>query len=252
MEEKPQWGLSKSSSGPGDSEPDASLMEHTERRSEEAEAARDLSPDNSVEPILALFKTKRFFVLRPGTLNQAIKEVKAMVNKEVDGSVHSIWLMTEVDHWNNEKERLVLITDNSLLVIKYDFIMFMCEQIQRIPLNYIDRIFHGTFSFPSASLLQGLDGGTVERDVQHLRPSRGSVGAASLLCLADGPRPLPGRVGRHVQLTTIQTIAVGCDWVGAFATGSLPAVATLLCVACFSSWWSGGWSLPWGGLGLPI
>uniref|UniRef100_A0A8C5GEN1 Tumor protein p63-regulated gene 1-like protein n=1 Tax=Gouania willdenowi TaxID=441366 RepID=A0A8C5GEN1_GOUWI len=91
---------------------------------------------------------------QPGTLNQAIKEVKAMVNKEVDGSVHSIWLMTEVDHWNNEKERLVLITDNSLLVIKYDFIMFMCEQIQRIPLNYIDRIFHGTFSFPSASLLQ--------------------------------------------------------------------------------------------------
>uniref|UniRef100_A0A8C5GEU8 Tumor protein p63-regulated gene 1-like protein n=1 Tax=Gouania willdenowi TaxID=441366 RepID=A0A8C5GEU8_GOUWI len=32
---------------------------------------------------------------QPGTLNQAIKEVKAMVNKEVDGSVHSIWLMTE-------------------------------------------------------------------------------------------------------------------------------------------------------------
>ncbi|KAA8589746.1 hypothetical protein FQN60_013111, partial [Etheostoma spectabile] len=71
----------------------------------------------------------------PGTLKQAIKDVEALVDQEVDGSIHSLWLMAEVDHWNNEKERLVLITENSLLIFKYDFVMFNCEQVQRISLN---------------------------------------------------------------------------------------------------------------------
>ncbi|XP_003973873.2 tumor protein p63-regulated gene 1 protein [Takifugu rubripes] len=100
------------------------------------------------------FKLRKFFVLRPGTLNQAIKDIEALVDKEIDGSIHSIWLMAEVDHWNNEKERLVLITDNSLLLFKYDFVMLRCDQIQRIPLNFVDRITYGAFVFPKGSLLR--------------------------------------------------------------------------------------------------
>uniref|UniRef100_A0A8C1G566 Tumor protein p63 regulated 1 n=1 Tax=Cyprinus carpio TaxID=7962 RepID=A0A8C1G566_CYPCA len=99
------------------------------------------------------FKLKRFFVLRPGTLDHGIEDVKALVNPTEDGAVQSVWLMAEVDHWNNEKERLVLITENTLLIFKYDFVMLNCEQIQKIPLNYIDRICHGTFCFPPRSLL---------------------------------------------------------------------------------------------------
>lgn len=130
--------------------PSAPPSEGTEQRAEEIRAPPSISVETSVDQ----FKRRKFFVLRPGTLNQAIKDIEALVDKEVDGSVHSIWLMAEVDHWNNEKERVVLITDQSLLVCKYDFVMFYCEQIQRIPLNFVDRISHGNFSFPKRSLLQ--------------------------------------------------------------------------------------------------
>ncbi|MEQ2163172.1 Tumor protein p63-regulated protein 1-like protein, partial [Goodea atripinnis] len=65
-----------------------------------------------------------------------------------------------VDHWNNEKERLVVITDNTLMIFKYDFVMLCCEQIQKVQLNYIDRISHGSFSFPKRSVLKEHTGAT--------------------------------------------------------------------------------------------
>ncbi|KAM8887921.1 tumor protein p63-regulated gene 1 protein [Synchiropus picturatus] len=100
------------------------------------------------------FKLRKFFVLRPGTLDQGIKDVEALVDRDADGTILSVWLMAEVDHWNNEKERLAIITDKLLMIFKYDFVMFICEQIQKIPLNFVDRITYGTFTFPRHSLLQ--------------------------------------------------------------------------------------------------
>ncbi|XP_040896921.1 tumor protein p63-regulated gene 1 protein [Toxotes jaculatrix] len=149
---EPQHQLSSSAGGPGDSQP-VTRAEASEERTAAGGATRSPLGAVSVETSPEQFRVRRFFVLRPGTLNQAIKDIEALVDKEVDGSIHSIWLLAEVDHWNNEKERVVLITENSLLVFKYDFVMFSCDQIQRIPLNFVDRISHGTFSFPKRSLL---------------------------------------------------------------------------------------------------
>lgn len=42
--------------------------------------------------------TRVFLSPQPGTLNQAIKDIEALVDKEVDGSIHSIWLMAEWVH----------------------------------------------------------------------------------------------------------------------------------------------------------
>uniref|UniRef100_A0A668RLJ0 HSac2 domain-containing protein n=1 Tax=Oreochromis aureus TaxID=47969 RepID=A0A668RLJ0_OREAU len=146
--------LSSSPTPPEDSQPAAGRKGDAQERPAESVTTSTQGRRLLVEPTLDQFKLRKYFVLRPGTLNQAIKDVEALVNEEVDGSVLSVWLMAEVDHWNNEKERIVLITELSLLVFKYDFMMFNCDQMQRIPLNFVDRISHGTFSFPKRSLLE--------------------------------------------------------------------------------------------------
>uniref|UniRef100_A0A3B3VA31 Tumor protein p63 regulated 1 n=2 Tax=Poecilia latipinna TaxID=48699 RepID=A0A3B3VA31_9TELE len=152
--EKQQSPLSSSSSGPEDSQEAAGRAQVAGEQKTDLEAVRSQLGNLSADSCLQHFKMRKFFVLRPGTLNQAVKDVEALVNKEEDGSIHGTWLMAEVDHWNNEKERLVLITDNTLLIFKYDFVLLCCEQIQKIQLNYIDRIAHGSFTFPKRSLLK--------------------------------------------------------------------------------------------------
>uniref|UniRef100_A0A8C6TSZ7 Tumor protein p63 regulated 1 n=1 Tax=Neogobius melanostomus TaxID=47308 RepID=A0A8C6TSZ7_9GOBI len=134
---------------------DVSAKQETKERPEESKpppAASIYLPDG--ETTLPLFKMKRYLVLRPGTLNQAFADITKLVDNPTDGNILGVWLLAEVDHWNNEKERLVIVTEQSLLVFKYDFLMFNCEQLQRIPLHFVDRIAHGNFSFPKHTVLK--------------------------------------------------------------------------------------------------
>ncbi|KAJ1122412.1 hypothetical protein NDU88_000899 [Pleurodeles waltl] len=93
-----------------------------------------------------------YFILRSGVLEQAIKDVTGILSPAVDGDVQSAWILTEINHWNQDQERLVLLTQNSLLLCQYDFVGLCSSQLFRVPLNFIDTIIWGPFTYPSTSL----------------------------------------------------------------------------------------------------
>uniref|UniRef100_A0ACB8FBY1 Uncharacterized protein n=1 Tax=Sphaerodactylus townsendi TaxID=933632 RepID=A0ACB8FBY1_9SAUR len=98
------------------------------------------------------YDARKYFVTRPGAFDQAVEDLRAHVVENMGETAHGFWILTEIDHWNNEKERIVVITDTALLVCKYDFIMLKCLELRRIPLTDVSRICLGSFTFPERSL----------------------------------------------------------------------------------------------------
>ncbi|XP_078420548.1 tumor protein p63-regulated gene 1-like protein [Cetorhinus maximus] len=115
-------------------------------------AGKDAEGPVPTSPSLMDYKLRKFFVLRQGTFDQALQDIKTQINQKADGALKSTWLLTEIDHWNNEKERIVLICEKSLLICKYDFMVLTYQHCRRVPLNFIDRIYYGKFTFPEHSI----------------------------------------------------------------------------------------------------
>ncbi|XP_063772556.1 tumor protein p63-regulated gene 1 protein [Pseudophryne corroboree] len=109
-------------------------------------------PQNSESSSNPQYLLRKFFVARPGAFDQAVQDLTNQLLAKEKETVTSAWLLVEIDHWNNEKERVVLLADKSLFICKYDFIMLCSQQIQKVPLNFIDRICRGPFTFPEKSV----------------------------------------------------------------------------------------------------
>lgn len=58
-----------------------------------------------------------------------------------------------IDHWDNERERLLILTKNCMLIYKYDFIIHKMEDFKRVMLHLIDTICIGDFVYPPKSLM---------------------------------------------------------------------------------------------------
>jgi hypothetical protein len=52
-----------------------------------------------------------------------------------------------IDHWDLEKERILLLTDNNLVSVKYNFIAQQVEELKFIPLGVINNITVGEFKY---------------------------------------------------------------------------------------------------------
>ena len=58
-----------------------------------------------------------------------------------------------IDHWDHEKERIVLITKKTLCLVKYNFIGLKVDEMRKVPLINCDKIQIGRFVYPKTTMM---------------------------------------------------------------------------------------------------
>ncbi|CAG5136543.1 unnamed protein product [Candidula unifasciata] len=96
---------------------------------------------------------RSFYCYKESHFERAVNDVKSIIKPELDGELRSSWLLTEIDHWDFEREKIILLTDNSMFVVKYNFINEKLYEYRRIMLHVIHSICIGDFIYPNASLM---------------------------------------------------------------------------------------------------
>lgn len=93
-------------------------------------------------------EAKEFFAYRDSLMDHVISEVHG----ELDGEIKGTWLLTEIDFWNHEYERVVVLCQKVLVIVKYDFIGMKIEDVRRLDLGMIDKVIQGELCYPQNSL----------------------------------------------------------------------------------------------------
>ncbi|KAI5641724.1 inositol phosphatase domain-containing protein [Phthorimaea operculella] len=99
-----------------------------------------------------------FFTFRRGVVETAIQECITGLLFPEDGEYLGSWLLTEITLWDNEKERIVLLTSRLVMTIKYDFIAMKQLDFKKTYLDDLDTIVIGELVYPPSSLVPRLNG----------------------------------------------------------------------------------------------
>ncbi|XP_035436413.1 tumor protein p63-regulated gene 1-like protein isoform X2 [Spodoptera frugiperda] len=101
---------------------------------------------------------KDFFTFRKGVVDTAIQECITALLFPEDGEYLGSWLLTEITLWDNEKERIILLTSRLVMTIKYDFIAMKQLDFKKTYLDDLDTIVIGDLVYPPSSLVPRLNG----------------------------------------------------------------------------------------------
>lgn len=103
--------------------------------------------------------TDEFFCFRPGQFEKAVADcVNTLLRPANDVSVVGSWLLTDISHWDHERERIFILTSKTLLDVKYDFIALRILQSNKVRLDQIDTVIQGKLCYPQASLVPRIEG----------------------------------------------------------------------------------------------
>ena len=57
-----------------------------------------------------------------------------------------------ITYWNRDKERLVVLCENVIVICKYDFVAMKISNVERVHLKNIKQMQDGTFAVPDNSV----------------------------------------------------------------------------------------------------
>ncbi|KAJ0180772.1 hypothetical protein K1T71_004176 [Dendrolimus kikuchii] len=138
----------------------SSTTSFADARNEQQANAEAVTPTDQVKTVYPRYDVpfdreniKDFFTFRKGVVETAIQEcITALIFPE-DGEYLGSWLLTEITLWDNEKERIVLLTSRLVMTIKYDFIAMKQLAFKKTYLEDLDTIVIGELVYPPSSLV---------------------------------------------------------------------------------------------------
>ncbi|XP_053625379.1 tumor protein p63-regulated gene 1-like protein isoform X2 [Plodia interpunctella] len=145
----------------------SSTTSFTDARNEELrpEDAGASVPSDNAQPVYPRYdmpfntdNIKDFFTFRKGVVENAIQDCITALLFPEDGEYLGSWLLTEITLWDNEKERIVLLTSRLVMTIKYDFIAMKQLDFKKTYLDDLDTIVIGELVYPPSSLVPRLNG----------------------------------------------------------------------------------------------
>ncbi|CAL8077768.1 unnamed protein product [Calicophoron daubneyi] len=86
-------------------------------------------------------------------MQQLIHNIGETVLIPEDGAFVALWILTLIDHWNNEHERLVILTERNFYILRYDFLQCRVRDSRRIGLGQLTNVITGPIVFPAKSLM---------------------------------------------------------------------------------------------------
>ncbi|XP_069365831.1 tumor protein p63-regulated gene 1-like protein isoform X1 [Maniola hyperantus] len=128
-----------------------------------ADGATNAQPETNPEAVQTVYprydvpfnreNIQDFFTFRRGVVENAIQECITALLFPEDGEYLGSWLLTEITLWDNEKERIVLLTSRLVMTIKYDFIAMKQLDFKKTYLDDLDTIVIGELVYPPSSLV---------------------------------------------------------------------------------------------------
>ncbi|KAL0842438.1 hypothetical protein ABMA28_014540 [Loxostege sticticalis] len=138
----------------------SSTSSFADARTEEQTAAAAGAAEPEPQPVYPRYDVpfdreniKDFFTFRRGVVENAIQDCITALLFPEDGEYLGAWLLTEITLWDNEKERIVILTSRLVMTIKYDFIAMKQLDFKKTYLDDLDTIVIGELVYPPSSLV---------------------------------------------------------------------------------------------------
>ncbi|ESO07919.1 hypothetical protein HELRODRAFT_98103 [Helobdella robusta] len=114
----------------------------------------------SVSTYVSEYAAGKMYSYKDGSFSKAVDKCKGIFNEQ-DGEFMGAWLLTEIGYWDTEHEMMVLLTQESMAVVKYNFIGDNIRLWRKIYLKDINKLQIADLTYPSVTLMIPRDHGGV-------------------------------------------------------------------------------------------